>query len=105
MDIITRHYIRKAKLDVSDEYHERLALEDMNELTKASVYMMLAPTFTFAILFGYHSFRTQGGGQSAHFQYAIDRAKSRFKSGDTTSWPSKKSMPEGKIDFDKSESG
>ena len=58
MDIITRYYLRKAKPEISDEYHERLALEDMNELTKASVYMIMAPTLTFALLYGYHSFRT-----------------------------------------------
>ena len=58
MDQITRYYLRKAKLEVSDEYHERLALEDMNELTKASVYMMMAPTFTFALIYGYNQFRT-----------------------------------------------
>ena len=57
MDQITRYYLRKSKLEVSDEYHERLALEDMNELTKASVYMMMAPTFTFMIIYGYNAFR------------------------------------------------
>ena len=53
MDQITRYYLRKSKLEISDEYHERLALEDMNELNKASVYMVGAPVLTFALIFGY----------------------------------------------------
>ena len=77
----------------------------MNELTKASVYMLMAPTLTFALIYGYNVFRTSGGGQSSHFQYAIDRAKSRFNTSNSTSWPADKNMPEGKIDFSQSESG
>ena len=90
MDIITRYYLRKAKLDVSDEYHEQISLLDVNELQKATVYMLLAPTISFAIMYGYNAFR-QGGGSSSHFQYVLDRARNRFDSGSEngTKWPSK----------------
>jgi hypothetical protein len=32
MDILSRYYRRKLNLAAQDEYHERLALEDINEL-------------------------------------------------------------------------
>ena len=92
---------------MSDEYQERLALEDINELTKATAYMVMAPTLTFALIFGYNSFRTSGGGQSSNFQFAIDRAKSKFNTSDhnSASWPKNKETPEGKLDFSPSQAG
>ena len=78
MDLITRHYLRKSNLSVQDEYHERLALEDINELQKATVYMLMAPAISFAVMFGFNKFRKEGGGASSHFQFVIERAKRRI---------------------------
>ena len=103
MDIISRYYIRKQNLAVQDEYHERLALEDINELQKASVYMMLVPVFSFAVMYGYGRYREEGGASSS-FKFIIDRAKQRIQS--QQKWPAGKDLPEAnlKTDFSKQSS-
>ena len=103
MDTITRYYLRKSNLSAQDEYHERIALEDVNELQKAGIYMLLAPALTFAVMFGYSKFRTEGGGSSSHFQYVIDRTRSRIDG--TTAWPAKKDVSTGKLDFSNLQEG
>ena len=77
VDELTRYYIRKQNLKVSDEFHERIAPSDVEELNRAVVYMAAAPIVTSAIVWGYSKMREQGGA-SSHFAHAIRRARSRF---------------------------
>ena len=92
---MTRYYIRKQNLRVSDEFHERIAPSDVEELNRAVVYAAVAPIVTTAIVWGYSKLREQGGA-SSHFAHAIRRARNRFtperraggKSG--SKWPSSK---------------
>ena len=77
VDELTRYYMRKQNLKVSDEFHERMYPGDMEELGKASVYAALAPIVTTAIVYGYSKMR-ESGGASSHFAHAISKAKSRF---------------------------
>ena len=77
VDELTRYYLRKQNLKVSDEYHEMIIPSDVDELNKATAYMMVAPIVSAAIVYGYSKMREQGGA-SSHFAHAIRRAKSRF---------------------------
>ena len=103
MDILSRYYRRKLNLAAQDEYHERLALEDINELQKASLYMVLVPVFSFAAVYGYSRYREEGGGASSSFQFIIDRAKARIQS--QQKWPAAKDVPEINLKPDFSDLG
>lgn len=66
---------------------------DVDELNKASAYLMAAPVVTSVMVWGYSKMREEGGA-SSHFAHAIRRAKSRFTKAPTGSkgkWPSKNS--------------
>jgi len=93
VDEVTRYYMRKQNLALSDEFHEQVIPSDVDVLSKASFYMMVAPVVTTAIVFGYSKMREEGGF-SSHFAHAIRRAKNRFTPsgmGETGGkWPSKK---------------
>lgn len=88
---MTRYYMRKQNLKSTDDFHERVIPSDLDELNKATMYMVLAPIVTTAIVYGYSKLR-ESGGASSHFAHAIRRAKSRFTpaSMDTSGakWPS-----------------
>lgn len=66
---------------------------DIDELNKASFYMVLAPIVTTAIFYGYNKLR-ESGGASSHLAHAISKAKSRFTPADLDRtggmWPSKR---------------
>ena len=92
VDEVTRYYMRKQNLTLSDEFHERVIPSDIDILTRASIYMMVAPVVTSAIVYGYSKIREEGGF-SSHFAHAIRRAKSRFTPASMSKngkWPSKK---------------
>ena len=91
VDELTRYYLRKSNFQVSDEFHERLELKDIDELNSATLYMVAAPVVTGCVLWGY-KIVTEQGGASSHFAWAVMRARTRFGSSKATSakWPSKK---------------
>ena len=57
VDELTRYYLRKQNLKVSDEYHEMMIPSDVDELNKATAYMMVAPIVSAAIVYGYSKMR------------------------------------------------
>ena len=90
VDELTRYYMRKQNLQTSDEFHERITASDVDELNKATVYMVVAPIFTSCLVYGYTKMR-ESGGAASHFAHAIKRAKNRFTSDKAAGakWPSK----------------
>ena len=78
-------------------FHERIESRDIDELNKASIYMMMAPIFTSAIVYGYSKMR-ESGGASSHLAQAIATAKEKFtpqtwgaqSAATKAKWPSRK---------------
>ena len=78
-------------------FHERIESRDIDELNKASIYMMMAPIFTSAIVYGYSKMR-ESGGASSHLAQAIAAAKEKFtpqtwgaqSAATKARWPSRK---------------
>ena len=64
VDELTRYYLRKQNLEASDEFHERIDARDIEELNRASVYMLIAPVFTSLVVYGYSKMRESGGASS-----------------------------------------
>ena len=77
VDELTRYYIRKQNLKMSDEFHERVIPSDIDELNNATIYMVMAPVVASALMYGYKKLK-ESGGAASHFAHAIRRAKSRF---------------------------
>ena len=77
VDELTRYYMRKQNLEAQDEFHEFVLPTDVDELNKASVYCIMAPIVTSAIVYGYSKMR-ENGGASSHFAHAISKAKDKF---------------------------
>ena len=77
VDELTRYYMRKQNLQAQDEFHEQILPTDMDELNKASVYMVMAPIVTSAMIYGYSLVR-ESGGASGHFAHAIAAAREKF---------------------------
>ena len=76
-DELLRYYRRKQNLASQDEFHERIESRDIDQLNKASIYMMMAPILTSAIVYGYSKMR-ESGGASSHLAQAIATAKEKF---------------------------
>ena len=48
MDSLTRYYMRKANLQVQDEYRTEITQEDIFIMTKARAYILICPVIVVA---------------------------------------------------------
>ena len=102
VDELTRYYLRKQNLMQSDEFHQRMVESDIDELNKATIYMVSAPILASLLAFGYSKMR-ESGGSASHFAHAIAKAKNRFTPDRATGakWSSKqKTEAERQLDME-----
>lgn len=80
LDDISRYYRIKSHLHIKDEYHEQIALKDINYMKKSFAYVVISPFCGFLLMQLLRMFRDKFS-MSVNYQFRVQKLQQKYGTG------------------------